>query len=362
MRWRILDAFAEAAVMAGIPASADFNTGDNFGCGYFQVNQRAGRRWSAASGFLKPALGRPNLKVELNAHATRVIVRDGRAAGVAWTRDGQAFSAEASGEVVLAAGAVATPQLLELSGIGDGEHLRSLGIETLAHLPGVGANLQDHLQVRPHFEVAGAPTMNALYASWWRRPLMALEYAAWRKGPLTMAPSQLGAFAKSSDEHATPNLQFHVQPLSLDKFGSALHPYPPSQSASANLRPTSRGLDPRPFAGRRRGPADPAQLPVDARRTSAWPSTRLRLTRRIMDQPPMRQYAPRERKPGGEAQTDTELLQAARDLGTTIFHPVGTAKMGLASDPLAVSTPSCECAASRACAWPTLGHAEIVSG
>jgi len=335
MRWRILDAFAEAAVLAGVPASADFNTGDNSGCGYFQVNQRAGRRWSAASGFLKPVLGRPNLKVELNAHATRVLMTNRRAAGVAWTRDGRTFSAEATGEVVLAAGAVATPQLLELSGIGDGEHLRSLGIETRNHLPGVGGNLQDHLQVRPHFEIAGAPTMNALYASWWRRPLMALDYALWRRGPLTMAPSQMGAFARSSDEHVTPNLQFHVQPLSLDRFGSPLHPYPAITVSVCNLRPTSRG-----WVHARSPDAGAAPL-IQPNYLSTPQDERvavdaLRLTRRIMDQAPMRRYSPRERKPGAGAQTDGELLQAARDLGTTIFHPVGTAKMGVASDPLAV--------------------------
>jgi choline dehydrogenase len=335
MRWRILDAFAEAAEAAGVPRVDDFNTGDNFGCGYFQVNQRAGRRWSAATGFLKPALGRPNLKVELGVQVSRVIIEDGRAVGVAWSRGGEAFEARASGEVVLTSGAVGTPQLLELSGLGDGARLQALGIETARHLPGVGENLQDHLQIRPHFEVSGAPTMNALYASWWRRPLMAAEYAVFRKGPLTMAPSQLGAFARSSEAHATPNLQFHVQPLSLDKFGSPLHPYPAITVSVCNLRPTSRGSIhvQSPEAGEPpRIQPNYLSTPEDER--VAVES--LQLARRIMDQAPMRPYAPKERKPGAAARTDAELLQAARELGTTIFHPVGTAKMGLDSDPLAV--------------------------
>jgi len=335
MRWKILDAFIEAAAAAGVPSVGDFNTGDNFGCGYFQVNQRAGRRWSAATGFLKPALGRANLKVETGAQVSRVLVADGRASGVAWTRGGQAFEARAEAEVVLAAGAVGTPQLLELSGIGGGERLQALGIETLRDLPGVGENLQDHLQIRPYFRVSGAPTMNSLYASWWRRPLMALEYAAFRRGPLSMAPSQLGAFARSSEAHATPNLQFHVQPLSLDSFGSPLHPFPAITVSVCNLRPTSRG-------------AVHVQTPDAAAAPSIQPNylstaedertavEALRLARRIMAQAPMQRYAPEERRPGSAAQSDEDLLQAARELATTIFHPVGTAKMGLSNDPMAV--------------------------
>jgi choline dehydrogenase len=335
MRWRILDAFVEAAAEAGVPPVSDFNTGDNFGCGYFQVNQRAGRRWSAATGFLKPALHRPNLKVELGAQVSRVIIEEGRATGVAWTRGGQAFEARAGGEIVLTAGAVGTPQLLELSGIGDGARLQALGIETLRDLPGVGENLQDHLQIRPYFAVSGAPTMNALYASWWRRPAMALEYALFRRGPLSMAPSQLGAFARSSEAQATPNLQFHVQPLSLDRFGSPLHPFPAITVSVCNLRPTSRG------SIHAKSP-DPAAPPAIQPNYLSTPDDErvavesLHLARRIMAQPAMLRYSPQERGPGAAARTDAELLDAARALGTTIFHPVGTAKMGLESDPGAV--------------------------
>ncbi len=335
MRWDVLDAFAQAAELAGIPASADFNGGDNFGCGYFQVNQKAGRRWSAASGFLKPALKRPNLKLETKAQVTTIIVENGRAVGVAWRRDGQAFEARARGEVVLAAGAVATPQLLELSGIGDGGRLSKLGIEMRAHLPGVGENLQDHLQIRPYYGVSGVRTMNDLYASWWRRPLMALEYLAFQRGPMSMAPSQLGAFAKSSPEQATPNLQFHVQPLSLERFGEALHPFPAITISVCNLRPTSRGsihasgpkvtekplIQPNYLST----PED-EQVAIDA----------MKLVRQIVAQAPLQRFSPQERRPGPEAQSDAELLAAARALGTTIFHPVGTAKMGLSSDSMAV--------------------------
>jgi choline dehydrogenase-like flavoprotein len=335
MRWAVLDAFADAAALAGIPKVDDFNTGDNAGTGYFQVNQRAGVRWSAATGFLKPVLRRPNLKLETKAHVCRVLIEDGRAVGVAWTRDGQAFEARANAEVVLAAGAVATPQLLELSGIGDGARLSGLGVQTVKHLPGVGENLQDHLQVRPYYGVSGVPTMNALYASWWRRPLMALEYAALRRGPMSMAPSQLGAFARSSDDQATPNLQFHVQPLSLEKFGAALHPFPAITVSVCNLRPTSRGWV-------HAASPDPARAPriqpnyLSTREDERVAVDALRLTRRIMAQAPMQRFSPQEKRPGEAARSDADLLQAARELGTTIFHPVGTAKMGLASDPMAV--------------------------
>jgi choline dehydrogenase len=335
MRWAVLDAFAQAEALEGIPTVPDFNGGDNFGAGYFQVTQRAGLRWSAARGFLKPVLKRPNLKLETGVHVTRVIIEDGRAVGVAWTKGGQTFEARVSGEVVLAAGAVGTPQLLELSGIGDGARLSSLGLPTHRHLPGVGENLQDHLQIRPIYKVSGVPTMNALYASLWRRPLMALEYAALRRGPMSMAPSQMGAFAKSSPDQASANLQFHVQPLSLDRFGEPLHPFPAITISVCNLRPASRGSihigDPDPHVAPLIRP-DYLSAPQDER--VAIDS--LRLVRRIVGQAPLARYRPEEMNPGAGVDDDAGLLAAARDLGTTIFHPVGTARMGLASDPAAV--------------------------
>ncbi len=336
MRWRVLDAFAEAAEMAGVARVVDFNTGDNAGSGYFQVNQRAGRRWSAAAGFLKPALRRPNLRLETAAHVEKVLIEGGRAVGVRWRRGGETFETRAQDGVVLAGGAVGTPHLLELSGIGDGSRLAGLGIETLRHLPGVGENLQDHLQIRPIFEVSGVPTMNALYRSWWwRRPLMALEYAAFRKGPMSMAPSQMGAFARSSPEHATPNLQFHVQPLSLEKFGDPLHAFPAITISVCNLRPTSRG-------GIHARNPDPAAAPaIQPNYLATLEDQRvavesLRLVRTIAGQPPLRRYGARERGQSSAATSDEEILAAARQLGTTIFHPAGTARMGLATDPLAV--------------------------
>jgi len=264
-----------------------------------------------------------------------VLIEDGRAVGVAWTRGGVAHEARARGEVVLAAGAVNTPKLLELSGLGDGARLSALGVETVRHLPGVGENLQDHLQIRPYYRVSGVPTLNTLYASLWRRPLMALEYALTRRGPMSMAPSQMGAFARSSDDQATPNLQFHVQPLSLDRFGEPLHAFAAITISVANLRPTSRG------SVHAAGP-DPAAAPVIQPNYLSTPEDErvavesLRLARRIVAQPPLRRFSPQEHRPGAEVKTDAELLAAARALGTTIFHPVGTAKMGLASDPLAV--------------------------
>lgn len=335
MRWRVLEAFAEAAVEEGVPPVPDFNGGDNEGSGYFQVNQKAGVRWSAARGFLKPVLGRPNLKLETGVRVDRVLIEDGRAVGVTWTKGGQTFEARASGEVILAAGAVNTPKLLELSGIGDSERLSDLGIESVRHLAGVGENLQDHLQIRPIYRVRGVPTMNALYASLWRRPLMALEYGLTRRGPMSMAPSQMGAFAKSSPDQSTANLQFHVQPLSLDRFGDPLHPFPAITISVCNLRPTSRGSI-------HAASADPAAAPLiqpnylDTAEDARVAVDSMRLVRRIVGRPPLKRYDPQEMKPGFAVDDEAGLLAAARDLGTTIFHPVGTAKMGLASDLMAV--------------------------
>ncbi len=336
MRWEILDAFAEAAAAAGIPKVSDFNSGDNFGAGYFQVNQRAGIRFSSARGFLKPALKRTNLRLETKAHVAGILFDGKRATGVRYIQNGREVEARARGEIILSAGAVNTPHLLELSGIGDGARLQELGVETIRHAPGVGENLQDHLQLRTIFKVKNAPTMNALYASLWRRPLMALEYAAFRRGPLSMAPSQLGAFAFSGPEHATPNLQFHIQPLSLDKFGDPLHPFPAITASVCNLRPTSRGgvhaRTPDPFDAPR---IDPDYLATDEDCRVAVDA--LRLTRKIMAAAPLSRYAPEEFRPGPSAADDGALLAAAREIATTIFHPVGTAKMGLPSDPQAVT-------------------------
>ena len=335
MRWKVLDAFADAAEAAGIPRVADFNTGDNSGVGYFQVNQKAGRRWSSARGFLKPALGRGNLRLETGALVERVVIRDGEAKGVVWSRGAQRFEALADGCVVLAAGAVQTPKLLELSGVGDGERLKALGVEVARHSPGVGENLQDHLQLRPIYKVSGVPTLNEQYANLLRRPLMAADYALRRRGPMTMAPSQMGAFAKSHERHATPNVQFHVQPLALPKFGEAMYAFPAITISVCNLRPESRGSIHAVSADPDAAPSiQPNYLSTQGDRLVAVES--IRLVRRIVDQAPLKQFSPQEFAPGDVLQSDAELAKAAGDIGTTIFHPVGTAKMGAEGDAGAV--------------------------
>ncbi len=336
VRWEILDSFIEAAVEAGIPRVDDFNTGSNEGISYFHVNQKNGRRWSAARGFLKPALSRPNLKVETHAHVTRILFEGKRAVGVEFLQNGALRRIQARQEVVLSAGAVASPQILQLSGIGDGAFLQQHGIEVVHHLPGVGENLQDHLQLRPVYRVQGVRTLNEDYRSLLKKGHMALEYALFRRGPLTMAPSQLGAFTRSSPDYATPNLQFHIQPLSLDKFGDEPHPFPAFTSSVCNLRPTSRGS----IRIRSRSPNDPPSIRPNYLSTSEDQRVAvdaLHLVRRIVSMPALQKYHPEEYKPGAQLTTDDELLSGARDIGTTIFHPVGTAKMGTDSDPLAVT-------------------------
>jgi choline dehydrogenase-like flavoprotein len=335
IKWNLLDAFAEAARETGIPSTEDFNRGDNEGCGYFQVNQRNGRRLSAAQGFLKPALQRSNLMLITDATVDRILFEAKRASGVLIRHNRAQRTIVARREVILSAGAVATPAILERSGIGDATRLRALGVDLVHHAPGVGENLQDHLQLRLIFKVTGARTMNMDYRSLWKRAGMALDYALRRRGALTMAPSQLGAFTRSSPDYATPNLQFHIQPLSLDKFGDSLHPFPAFTASVANLRPTSRGSI---HAVSR----DPNDAPAIVTNYLSTPEDKrvamdaIRLTRRIAAAPALAHLHPIEYRPGAELTTDAELMRAAGDIGTTIFHPVGTAKMGSDSDPYAV--------------------------
>jgi len=326
-RWEILDAFIAAAEQAGIPRTADFNTGDNEGAGYFDVNQKAGFRWSAARGFLRPALARQNLTVFTNTLVDRVKFAEGIARSVEAVRSGERLQIVARREIVLSAGAVATPAILERSGIGDGERLRALGIEVAHHSPGVGENLQDHLQLRPIFKVSNVPTLNTLYRSLPRRAWMGLEYGLLRRGPMTMAPSQLGAFTRSSPEVATPDLQFHVQPLSLDKFGDPLHPFGAITVSVCNLRPESRGSIHARSARVEDAPViAPSYLSAEADRRGAVAS--LRKARTIMAQPALAKYRPEEHAPGAHYSADEDLARLAGDIGTTIFHPVGTARMG----------------------------------
>ncbi|WP_127089631.1 GMC family oxidoreductase [Aquabacter cavernae] len=338
LSWDILDAFRTAAVEAGIPRTEDFNRGDNEGVGYFEVNQRRGIRWNTRKAFLSPALKRPNLEVFTGAEVHRIVMENGAATGVTYRgRDGALVTAEARREVILAAGAVGSPRLLELSGIGDPDVLRENGIEVRHAAPGVGTNLQDHLQLRLTFRVTGARTLNTMVTSQLAKMRMGLEFALARTGPLTMAPSQLGIFARSDPRHASANVEFHVQPLSLEAFGGGLHTYPAFTASVCNLRPTSRGTvhvtGPDPSAN----PAIRANyLSTQEDRTVAAES--IRLARRISAQPAMSGYRPEEVKPGAELQSTEELITAAGAIGTTIFHPVGTCRMG--SDEGAVVDPS----------------------
>ena len=336
LHWDILDDWMRAAVAAGIPATGDFNTGDNEGVGYFKVNQRRGWRLSTARAFLRPAERRPNLHVVTDAHAERLILDGRRAVGLRYRRGDAVHEARTAGEVILAAGAIGSPQLLQLSGIGPADHLQGLGIGVVLNAPGVGANLQDHLQIRCAYKVHGAKTLNTMAATLVGKAKIGLEYALTRSGPMSMAPSQLGAFTRSNPDVATPDLEYHVQPLSLDAFGDDLHPFPAITASVCHLRPESRGHV-------RIVAPDPAAHPEIAPNYLSAPADRLtaaraiRLTRAIMAQEPMAKYRPEEFRPGPDYASDAALAEAAGKVGTTIFHPVGTTRMG--ADPEAVVDP-----------------------
>jgi choline dehydrogenase len=340
LRWEILDAFAAAAQEAGLPARDDFNQGDNEGVSYFEVNQRNGWRWNTAKAFLRPIRGRKNLTVWTRSQVKRLLIEkaaDGslHCRGAELARDGELVSVRATREVVLSAGAIGTPHILQLSGIGPAALLRRHGIDVVHDAPGVGANLQDHLQIRASFKVEGALTLNTLAGSLLGKARIGIEYALHRTGPMSMAPSQLGAFTRSDPGRAHPNIQFHVQPLSLPAFGQPLHPYPAITVSVANLNPTSRGTVALKHPGFDQAPAiAPNYLSTADDRQVAADS--LRIARRIVAQPAMARYKPQEVTPGVRFQSDEELARLAGDIGTTIFHPVGTAKMGTADDPSAV--------------------------
>ena len=341
LRWDVLDAFAQAAVQAGIPATDDFNRGSNEGVSYFEVNQKNGWRWNTAKAFLRPTCyGRPNFEMWTNAHVKRLLLQteaDGsqRCAGVQVWNGHEMVSAQAEQAVLLCAGAIGSPQLLELSGIGQANLLQQHGITPVIDLPGVGENLQDHLQIRAVFKVHGVKTLNTLANSWWGKAAIGLEYLLHRTGPMSMAPSQLGAFTRSDPSQPWPNIEYHVQPLSLDAFGEPLHPFPAFTASVCNLNPTSRGTVHIQSADNALAPRiAPNYLATDADRQVAANS--LRVTRRIAAQPALAKYQPEEWKPGTQFQTDDDLARLAGDIGTTIFHPVGTARMGRLDDPLAV--------------------------
>lgn len=344
LRWDVLDAFSLAAQQAGIPATQDFNGGNNEGVGYFEVNQKKGWRWNTAKAFLRPAcMQRPNFELWTGAQAARLLLTqlpDGtqRCTGVeVWTGQ-QMVQVHARCEVVLAAGSINSPQLLQLSGIGPAALLAAHGIPVVRDLPGVGANLQDHLQIRSVFKVQGVTTLNTLASSLLGKARIALEYAALRSGPMSMSPSQLGAFTRSSPEQAHANLEFHVQPLSLDAFGDPLHAFPAFTASVCNLNPTSRGSVQIRSPRFQDAPAiAPHYLSTPEDRQVAADS--LRLTRRIVAQPALARYQPEEFKPGVQYQSDEELARLAGDIASTIFHPVGTTAMGHADDPQAVLDP-----------------------
>jgi len=346
LRWDILDAFAAAAREAGLPASDDFNRGDNEGVGYFEVNQRGGWRWNTSKAFLRPVRQRANLTVWTHAQARQLVLArrpDGilRAIGVQVRRGGHLLEVGAREGVVLTAGSIGTPQLLQVSGIGPGVLLRRHGVDVRHELPGVGENLQDHLQIRAVFAVEGTRTLNTLANSAWGKLRMALEYAWRRSGPMSMAPSQLGAFARSSPEQPWPDLEYHVQPLSLDAFGEPLHAFDAFTASVCNLNPSSRGRvqlasplteDPPLIAPHYLATARDRQVAVES----------LQLTRRIVAQPALARFRPREVRPGAAYEADEDLIRLAGDIGTTIFHPVGTCMMGAAADPMAVVSPRLE--------------------
>jgi len=344
LRWDVLDAFAQAAVQAGIPATDDFNRGSNEGVGYFEVNQKSGWRWNTAKAFIRPTCyARPNFELWSSAQVAKLVMStdaDGtqRCTGVeVWTGHGYT-TVTAKQSVVLSAGAIGTPQILQLSGLGPAELLKQHGIQPVIDLPGVGANLQDHLQIRSVFKVHGVETLNTLANSWWGKAKIGLEYAFKRSGPMSMAPSQLGAFTRSSPDQPYPNIEYHVQPLSLDAFGEPLHSFPAFTASVCNLNPTSRGTVNITSANFSDAPKiAPNYLSTEADRKVAADS--LRVTRRIAAQPALSKYKPEEYKPGVQYQTDEDLARLAGDIATTIFHPVGTARMGRIDDPLAVVDP-----------------------
>lgn len=338
LKWKILEAFARAAQQTGIPATDDFNRGDNTGVGYFEVNQKRGIRWNASKAFLRPAMKRPNLTIITGALTERVVFEGKRCVGVEYRGDGVSYAAKARCEVVLSAGAVNSPQLLELSGIGNGARLQGLGIDVVHDLRGVGENLQDHLQLRMAYRVQNVRTLNTASAHWWGKLMIGMQYALFQSGPMSMSPSQLGAFAKSdpSDGSLTrPDLEYHVQPLSLDRFGEPLHRFNAFTASVCHLRPTSRGSVHIASPDAAAAPAiAPNYLSTDYDRHVA--ANALRLTRRIAAAPALAPYRPHEILPGLAYQTEEELQDAAGNVGTTIFHPGGTCRMGTADDPGAV--------------------------
>jgi choline dehydrogenase len=333
LHWDLLDGFRDATEQCGIPKVDDFNRGDNTGSSYFQVTQRGGWRCSSADAFLRPALRRPNLRLQIHALVRRIVIENGRAVGVAFEVEGQNYFVRARREIVLSGGSIGSPAILERSGVGNGERLKVLGIDTVRHLPGVGENFQDHLQIRCAYKVEGAETLNTETHSLWGKATIGLEYVVSRSGPMSMAPSQLGVFTKSDARFAHSNLEYHIQPLSLAAFGGDLDPFPAFTASVANVRPDSRGTV-------HIRSADPAEAPAIHPNYLSTESDRIvaveavRLTRRIIEQPAMARFSPTEFRPGPSIQADADIVRAVGEISTSIFHSAGTAAMG--SGPKAV--------------------------
>ncbi|RON82335.1 choline dehydrogenase [Pseudomonas chlororaphis] len=327
LSWPILDAFRNAAEQSGIASVDDFNGGDNEGCGYFQVNQKAGVRWNAAKAFLKPIRQRPNLTVLTGVEVDRVLLENGRAAALSARYQGQPQTFKARREIILSAGSIGSPSILQRSGIGPAALLQRLGIGVAHELPGVGGNLQDHLQLRLIYKLENARTLNQIAGSLWGKMGMGLRYLYDRSGPLSMAPSQLGAFARSGPEQTSANLEYHVQPLSLERFGEPLHAFPAFTASVCDLRPQSRGRV-------QIRSADPQAAPLIQPNYLSHPedlrvaADAIRLTRRIVATPALQAFKPTEYLPGAELRSEEQLHEAAARIGTTIFHPVGTCRMG----------------------------------
>jgi choline dehydrogenase len=346
LRWDILDAWAQAAQQAGLPASDDFNRGDNEGVGYFEVNQKNGWRWNTAKAFLRPTcMRRPNFRLWTGAQVTRLRLQrdaDGKLVcrGIEVRKDGQQLQASARRELILSAGSIGSVQILQLSGVGDAARLAAAGVTPLHQLPGVGANLQDHLQIRAVYKVQGAKTLNRIAATAWGKAGIGLQYLLTRRGPMSMSPSQLGAFTRSSPEQPFANIEYHVQPLSLDAFGEPLHGFDAFTASVCNLNPTSRGWvhvrSPKVEDAPR---IAPNYLSTPEDRQVAADS--LRVTRHICAQPALAPYRPEEWKPGAQYQSDEQLARLAGDIASTIFHPAGTTRIGRDGDPMAVLDARC---------------------
>ena len=336
LNWEILQAVQDGAREFGYLPTEDFNSGTNEGSGFFEVNQKGGVRWNTTKAFLRPAMKRHNLRVETHALTDHLILEGKRVKGLVFRQNGALKTVMAQREVLLAAGSINSPKILELSGIGQSDRLSDLGISPVHDLPGVGENLQDHLQIRTVYKVSNTRTLNEMANSVLGRARIGLQFALSRSGPLSMAPSQFGLFTRSDPSLATPDLEYHVQPLSTDRLGDPLHPFPAITMSVCNLRPESVGDC--HIAGRDPNPQPHIRLNyLSAERDKQVAVAAIKQARRLMTAKALQPYKPEEFLPGPSIRSDAELLAEAGNIATTIFHPVGTCKMG--TDPMAVVAP-----------------------